>query len=81
MKEATFISFSAAPRVQRALSSPKQQHQSTNSIWWMNTSQGGMILGSKSHLNRNLILAGACKRLHVCVRIMIVCVFFRTKNS
>ena len=54
MKEATFISSSAAPTVQRALSSPQHRDQSSNLIWWMNTSQGGEIQGSKSHLSGHL---------------------------
>lgn len=53
MKDATFISFSAASRVHRALSSPKHRDQSANLILWMNTSQGRVIQGSKSHLSRH----------------------------
>lgn len=56
-KKATFISFSAAPRVHRALSSPRHRDQSANLIWWMNTSQGRVIQGSKLYLSRHLALS------------------------
>lgn len=83
MKEATFISFSAAPRVQRALSSPKHRDQSTNLIWWMNTSQGGVIRGSKSHLERHPTLTEEYYSVSkgFCIHIMIRSICFSTKKS
>lgn len=85
MKEATFISSSAAPTDHGALSSTEHRERSTNLILWMKTSRGGGIgsekiaFGQTSDPHREV--PWCVKWLHICIRVMMLSVSFGTSDS